>query len=258
MDTEVSALPELTQRIAEQIAFGQVHRLFSGGYSSSNLTLSGALLDYGGMRSLPNWVNARTLDGIVGFGEEMKILHKLIESLSFYFSKYRTEHCPAPPPADSLRSLAQSAYDRVGALRECFASDPDREERLFHAWSCAARHLLPRDLLDRERLQRLIERRLSTELPSNSGGEWIDEFVRTTVGQTRRHWPRLPADLTVQAHAAYEGSSALLCVELRSRRKVYWLEGVRVSNTYRLFDTCFSTDHAKAKCSWNIEGPRRS
>lgn len=322
MDTEVSALPELMRRIAEQIAFGQVHRLFNGGYFSSNLTLSGELLDYGGMRSLPNWANARTLDGIVGFGEEMKILHKVIESLSFYFSKYRGEQCPAPARAESLRSLAQSAYERafareclrmwgvassqsssalvvqelrryflwqqnfqinykhgsvselgwlydpiganasgaaprvarelqtleaiLAALRECFASTPDREEKLFHAWSCAARHLMPRDLLDRERLQGLIEHRLAGDLSSNSSGEWIDEFVRTTVGQSRRHWPKLPADLTVQAHVAFEGSSALLCVELPSRRKVYWLEGVRVSNTYRLFDTCFSIDHAKA------------
>jgi hypothetical protein len=53
---------------------------------------------------------------------------------------------------------------------------------------------MPRDLIDCERLQRLIERQLSTDLPSNSCGAWIDEFVRTTVGQSRRHWPRLPAD----------------------------------------------------------------
>jgi len=322
-NAEVFALPELMTRIAEQIAFGQVHRLFNGGYFSSNLTLGGALLDYGGTRSLPNWVNARTLDGIVGFGEEMKILHKLIESVSFYFSKYQAEHCRAPSRADSLRSLAQSAYDRAfareclrmwgvpsdqssshsaavaqglrryflwqqkfqvnykhgsvcehgwlydhvvadpsasaltvgpeletldairAALRKYFCGTPDREARLLHAWSCAVRYLMPRDLLDRERLQRSIEHRLATDLPSNASSEWIDEFVRATVGQSRRHWPRLPADLTVQAHAAYEGSSALRCVELVSGRAVYWLEGVRVNNSDRLFDTCFSTDLGK-------------
>jgi hypothetical protein len=43
-----------------------------------------------------------------------------------------------------------------------FGSVSDGEERLFHAWSCAARHLMPRDLLDRERLQRSIERRLAS------------------------------------------------------------------------------------------------
>src|SRR5262249_51128628 len=89
VDQAMPELPELVSRIAEQVAFGQVHRLFSGGYFSSNLSVGGALLDFGGMRALPNWVNARTLDGVVGFGDEMKIVYKLIESLAFYFKKYR-------------------------------------------------------------------------------------------------------------------------------------------------------------------------
>jgi hypothetical protein len=298
-------LSGLVSRIAEQVAFGQVHRLFSGGYFSSNLSVDGALLDFGGMRALPNWVNARNLDVVAGFGDEMKIVDKLIESLGFYFRKYRA----ASVSTAALRSQAKAAHTRAftreclrmwgldaqtdptltdavmralsryfscqqkfrvnykrggvndhgwlynaraasietetlnaidAALHRHFANFPDREERALQAWSCAARYLMPRESLDREKLKQSIERRLES-----SAREWIADFVRSAVGRGRRHWPRLPSDLTVQAHVAYEGSSALLCLERSSRRQVYWLEGIRVHDSFRLFDSCITVEQAR-------------
>jgi hypothetical protein len=307
-------LPELVCRIAEQVAFGQVHRLFNGGYFSSNVSAEGALLDFGGMRALPNWVKARNLDVVVGFGDEMKVVNKLIESRVFYFRKYRPQSASSSPAA-ALRLHTQAAYtsafareclrmwsvepetdpaltrammaaltryfswqqkflvnykhrmpneqawlyDGIGrrhpgiesetldairaALTRYFASCQDRDARALHAWSCASRYLMPRASLDRERLKQSIERRLAAD---RAPREWIADFVQTSVGRGRRHWPRLPSDLSVQAHVAYEGSSALLCVERTPRRQVYWFEGIRVHDSFRLFSSNFSVERARA------------
>jgi hypothetical protein len=323
VDQAIPDLPELVSRIAEQVAFGQVHRLFSGGYFSSNLSVGAALLDFGGMRALPNWVNARTLDGVLGFGDEMKIVYKLIESLAFYFKKYPPGSASQPLQAAALRSRAQDAHARAftreclriwnvdpetnpalnsavmqalcryfswqqkhqvnykhgvlhdyswlydgitesraegngaatietetldaisAALHQHFVNFPDRVGRCRQAWSSAARYLMPRETLDREKLQALIERRIAADQRWSSPREWIADFVRTIVGSGRRHWPRLPPDLTVQAHMAYEGSSALLCEEPSTRRQVYWLEGIRINDTFTLFDSCFTNGRAR-------------
>jgi hypothetical protein len=108
----VAPLTELVKRIAQQVAFGQVHRLFNGGYFSSNISAAGALLDFGGMRALPSWANARTLDRVVGFGEEMKIVAKVIQSLTFYFNKYRPQKTSAFQEA-TLQSTAKEAFVRA-------------------------------------------------------------------------------------------------------------------------------------------------
>lgn len=322
IERSVIELPELVSRIAEQVAFGQVHRLFSGGYFSSNLTVNGAIMDYGGMRALPNWVNARNLDGVMGFGDEMKIVDKVIESLAFYFTKYRPRHSAAPPPAAKLRRRAQDAHasafareclriwnlqpdgppalnsavlqslglhfswqqghqvhykhgigdrlpwlhDEIGsaaagsqgsstiesrtlsaisaALRQCFANFPDGAERWRHAWTTADRYLMPRNSLDRELLKARIERWLATPGGQNDQREWVGEFVRATIASGRRHWPRLPSDLTVLAQVSYDGSTALLCEESSTRRQVYWLEGLRMRDRLLLFDSELSVGRA--------------
>ncbi|MHB1992683.1 hypothetical protein [Metallibacterium scheffleri] len=82
---------ELVQNIARQIAFGQVHRLFHGGYFSSNLSINGELLDFGSFRSLPDWEKSFAMDHVPPFGEEMILLTQIIESLFFHLNKYRVE-----------------------------------------------------------------------------------------------------------------------------------------------------------------------
>lgn len=86
---EGRTLQALLATVVEQIAFGQVHRLFSGGYFSSNLTISGALLDFGNMHALPDWSRAQVHSVIEGFGQEMTLLRHLVNSIAFYVAKYR-------------------------------------------------------------------------------------------------------------------------------------------------------------------------
>ena len=294
----VIGLPELVSRIAEQVAFGQVHRMFSGGFFSSNLAVDGAIMDYGGMRALPDWRNARNLDGVAGFGDEMKIVDKMIESIAFYFIKYKPKHSAALPSGAALRRCAQDAHarafakeclriwnfqadataafdnnivqtmrhyfssqqryqvnykhdvpdpfrwlhDDIGApaesetlsaisadLHHSFANLPDRDERCWRAWTTADRYLMPRKSLDREVLKARIEQ--MAVVPKE-----VDDFVRASIAGGRRHWPKLPSDLTVLAQVSYDGSTVLLCDEVGTRRQVYWLEGLLVQDRLILFD----------------------
>jgi hypothetical protein len=86
---ELDVLRALLSTIVEQIAFGQVHRLFCGGFFSSNLTISGGLLDFGNMHALPDWSRAKVHSVVEGFGSEMSLLQNIVNSLSFHIAKYR-------------------------------------------------------------------------------------------------------------------------------------------------------------------------
>ncbi len=87
--TEREVVRDLLGAIVEQIAFGQVHRLFCGGFFSSNLTISGGFLDFGNMHALPNWSRAQVHSVVEGFGGEMSLLQSVVDSLSFHIAKYR-------------------------------------------------------------------------------------------------------------------------------------------------------------------------
>lgn len=87
--TDHQKLQALFENVVEQIAFGQVFRLFSGGYFSSNLTLSGELLDFGNMHALSNWSRAQVHSVVEGFGSEMLLLRNLVMSVTFHVFKYR-------------------------------------------------------------------------------------------------------------------------------------------------------------------------
>ena len=83
---------ELFWRIAEQIAFGRVNKLFNGGFFSSNFSIFAELLDFGGMRATSDWARALNLDHASGFGDEMGLVLGVLESLVFYFNKYQLPH----------------------------------------------------------------------------------------------------------------------------------------------------------------------
>lgn len=89
LSDEAAVLATLLHAIVEQIAFGQVHRLFCGGFFSSNLTISGGFLDFGNMHALPDWSHAQVHSVVEGFGSEMSLLDNIIHSLSFHIAKYR-------------------------------------------------------------------------------------------------------------------------------------------------------------------------
>jgi hypothetical protein len=84
----VAALRTYGLAAVEQLVSGQIERLFSGGFFSSNVSIHGDLLDFGNTHVLPNWTNARVLAHVVGFGDELLMVRKTLRSLAHYFAKY--------------------------------------------------------------------------------------------------------------------------------------------------------------------------
>ncbi|MHB1827751.1 MAG: hypothetical protein ACYCV6_08655 [Steroidobacteraceae bacterium] len=115
MNGAMEALEALVRAMVQQIAFGQVQRLFSGGYFSSNVSIRGELLDFGNTHALPNWVHAHVLRLDPGFGEEMELIRPLIGSLSFYFAKYhgRGDLRDLENRAERVWTLAKETYART-------------------------------------------------------------------------------------------------------------------------------------------------
>jgi hypothetical protein len=130
------------------------------------------------------------------------------------------------------------------ALKAHFAASPNPSKGLLQAWSSATRYLMPRDALDREQLQQRINRALSAK-GTQCVPRLVREIIRTTVSLSHRHWPRLAEDLRVQAHVAYEGSSALQCIELRNDQPALWLEGIRSEGVFWFFGSPFTSQDAK-------------
>ena len=80
-------LQELASRLAHQAAFSEVFRIFSGGMFASNVSLTGALLDFGATTAVRTWGNAVYPGQGPGFGRDIKVLGAAFKELSLYFSK---------------------------------------------------------------------------------------------------------------------------------------------------------------------------
>jgi hypothetical protein len=89
VEGRAAGLEDFFFRISEQIAFGQVHRLCHG-FFTSNMTLSGELLDFGSFRSLPDWAKVFTQDHMPGFGGERHLLKAAVKSLCYFYNKYKS------------------------------------------------------------------------------------------------------------------------------------------------------------------------
>lgn len=101
---------EFLRRLGRQIAFTQVHRLYTGGYFSSNLTVDGQLVDYGGVRPMRTWENARMTHHGPGFGDEFEFVRGMAASLAFHFGKYApSEHMSITEK--QCRDMVQSSYE---------------------------------------------------------------------------------------------------------------------------------------------------
>jgi hypothetical protein len=109
--THMLPLTELVANVAQQAAFGQAHRFFSGGFFSSNITSSGELLDFGNAHVLPNWSTALVLPHAPGFGSEMKGVVAIIWSLSFFFQKYGSDDS-GNTSLRALLAIAKESYER--------------------------------------------------------------------------------------------------------------------------------------------------
>ncbi|MBW8076487.1 MAG: hypothetical protein GJU76_00060, partial [Gallionella sp.] len=134
MNAAMEALEALVRAMVQQIAFGQVQRLFSGGYFSSNVSIRGELLDFGNTHALPNWVHAHVLRLDPGFGEEMELIRPLIGSLTFYLAKYhgRGDLRNLEDRAERVWTLAKETYAQTWkhyALSLFHAAGLDRRTR---------------------------------------------------------------------------------------------------------------------------------
>lgn len=105
-------LIDLFERIARQIAFGQVQRLYSGGYFSSNLTIEAELLDFGNMHAFPDWSNVQVLPHDLGFGKEMSVALATARSLLFFCRKFSETEVPDDLQRilDSTRRAYEAAF----------------------------------------------------------------------------------------------------------------------------------------------------
>jgi hypothetical protein len=84
------AIGEMFGRLAEQIGCSRALRLWQGRFLSSNVTVEGALVDFGAFRSVPNWSRCHGLAGEY-FGGELGQLKRAFLSVAYYATKYADE-----------------------------------------------------------------------------------------------------------------------------------------------------------------------
>jgi len=78
----------LVQRIGTQVAFGQIWRMFHGGYFSSNLTMDGELIDFGSFRAVRGWGVSFSSAQEPPFGKELILVNLMVDSLVFCVNKF--------------------------------------------------------------------------------------------------------------------------------------------------------------------------
>lgn len=119
-------LIQLARRVAEQIAFGLVHRLDHGGYFSSNLGMDGELLDFGSMHASADW---RREPVAGGSADAFTVFSAVLASLRFYLYKHAAEHlhtCTSAAASDeNLLAYFAQQHDRavVREIRRYWALD---------------------------------------------------------------------------------------------------------------------------------------
>lgn len=80
-DHLTAEVQRICDRLGRQIGYGRAHRLFHGDYLSSNLCLSGQLLDFGAFRAVPDWQPRKWEENAIAFGQETGNLVPTIGSL---------------------------------------------------------------------------------------------------------------------------------------------------------------------------------
>jgi hypothetical protein len=111
-------LLDMFRRFAQQIGVARARRLWQGRFLSSNVSINGALVDFGSFRALSNW--RRTI-GVAGecFGTEMDQLRRAFLSVAGYFGKYAPEQLSDLDPRAYLRELIQ--VEHAAFLDSCFS-----------------------------------------------------------------------------------------------------------------------------------------
>lgn len=107
----LAELNEFWSRWSEQIAYGFVHRLTSGGLSTANVSIDGRWVDFGSWASLPSWGRYAFAPRVESFGEEFIAFLQCIRE--FHASLNRQNVCTT-----NLDSLLQITQERCTASFE--------------------------------------------------------------------------------------------------------------------------------------------
>jgi hypothetical protein len=87
-DPTTAILASIIDRICDQIGFGRAHRLFHGDYLSSNICISGTLIDFGAFRGVLDWRRQAWEPNGLPFGGEDRRLFQTARSLAFHLRKH--------------------------------------------------------------------------------------------------------------------------------------------------------------------------
>jgi hypothetical protein len=112
------SLLEMFRRFAQQIGVARARRLWQGRFLSSNVSIDGALVDFGSFRAVPNW--RRTI-GVAGerFGAETEQVRQTFLSVAGFFGKYAPQALNGLDPRSYLRDLV--ALERASFLDACLS-----------------------------------------------------------------------------------------------------------------------------------------
>lgn len=105
-------------RWANQSGAARAHRIWGGRPTSDNITVTGAHLDFGSFRSLPNWKAADDGHGQV-FGREVSDLQNAVPSVLHYFGKYSQGKAKRP---DEKILVANTSHQLVRSFMDACAT----------------------------------------------------------------------------------------------------------------------------------------
>lgn len=100
-------------RLAQQLAYGHVHRLAHGSPTLSNVCLDGRLLDFGAMSALPSWADIAIMLGRQPFSSHLRLLPRLVRSSAYFFGRHLDAKLASPAHQDALCAHISQAFQRA-------------------------------------------------------------------------------------------------------------------------------------------------
>lgn len=120
-------ITQIFDKVGTQIGFGRAHKLFHGDYISSNICVSGALLDFGGgFRVIHDWTASRWRSGVGRFGEEFDNIgpsvNTVVTQLKDYLEIYEKISVPCIINSMKHQSLIRFS-DEISVISDATPSD---------------------------------------------------------------------------------------------------------------------------------------
>lgn len=108
---DTTLLATVMARICSQAGFGRAHRLFHGDYLSSNICITGALVDFGAFRGVEDWRRLTWEENALPFGGEGRRLFQTGRSLAFHLRKHGgPPDGDRPVPLNTLEAMIDAAF----------------------------------------------------------------------------------------------------------------------------------------------------